>query len=147
MKDENTRKFFANGSLLFFIVLFGLIGCAVLRSSIATRLDSFTMDEAYHIGAGTSYVQTGDFRLNPEHPPLVKLWVGAFVASQGFQLSSYRSFADKSDEREFVETDVYINNDAEAVQRRARTAMFALNSLLLFCFALATRRVFGDIMA
>jgi hypothetical protein len=37
--------------LIFFLVLFALIGFAVLRSSVATRLDSFTIDEAYHIGA------------------------------------------------------------------------------------------------
>ncbi|MBA3768362.1 MAG: phospholipid carrier-dependent glycosyltransferase [Acidobacteria bacterium] len=128
-------------------MLFALIGCAVVRSSIATRLDSFTFDEAYHIGAGTAYVQTGDFRLNPEHPPLVKLWVGAFVSHQGFRLSPYRTFADKGDERDFVETDVYVKNDPDAVQRRSRTAMFALNILLLFFFALAARRAFGDIMA
>jgi hypothetical protein len=30
------------------------------------------------------------------------------------------------------------------LQSRARTAMFALNGLLLFCFALAARRVFGN---
>ncbi|MBA4122954.1 MAG: hypothetical protein H0X72_10895 [Acidobacteria bacterium] len=137
----------SNRRLIILLALFALIGGAVIRSSIATRLDSFTMDEAYHIGAGAAYFQTGDFRLNPEHPPLVKLWVGAFVSSRGFQLSPYRAFTDKGDEREFVETDVYINNDLDAVQSRSRTAMFALNSLLLLLFALAARRVFGGIMA
>ena len=33
------------------------------------------------------------------------------------------------------------------MQERTRTAMFALNGLLLFFFALAVRRVFGDVMA
>lgn len=55
------------------IALAVLIGLGVLRSSIATRLDGFSVDEPYHIVAGVSYVRTGDFRLNPEHPPLVKL--------------------------------------------------------------------------
>jgi 4-amino-4-deoxy-L-arabinose transferase-like glycosyltransferase len=35
--------------------------------------DSATFDETAHLGAGVSYLETGDFRLNPEHPPLVKL--------------------------------------------------------------------------
>lgn len=35
--------------------------------------DSQTTDEAVHLAAGRSYWQTGDFRLNPEHPPLIKL--------------------------------------------------------------------------
>ena len=137
----------AKRDLIFFLVLLALIGGAILRSTTATRLDSFTLDEAYHIGAGTAYVQTGDFRLNPEHPPLIKLWVGAFIAAQGFQLSPFRAFTDKYDERRFVETDVYINNDPDLIQSRSRTAMFALNGLLLFLFGLTVRRVFGDIMA
>jgi hypothetical protein len=147
MKDESAAGFLTGKNLFFLLMLLGLIGCAILRSGVATRLDSFNIDEAYHIGAGTAYVQTGDFRLNPEHPPLVKLWVGAFVASRGFQLSPYRAFADKADERDFVETDVYINNNPDAVQSRARTAMFVLNGLLLFMFAVAARRLFGDVMA
>src|SRR5829696_3337469 len=113
-------------NLIFFVVLCGLIGCGILRSCIATLLDSFTIDEAYHIGAGAAYVQTGDFRLNHEHPPLVKLWVGAFVSGI-YQISPYRTLADKADERRFVEEDVYLNNDADAIHTRARTAMFALN--------------------
>jgi tetratricopeptide (TPR) repeat protein len=133
--------------LIFFLALFALVGGAVVRSSIATRLDSFTIDEAYHIGAGAAYVQTGDFRLNPEHPPLVKLWTGAFVSSLGYQLSPYRTLQDKGDERRFVEADVYLNNDPDVIQSRSRTAMFALNGLLLFLFAVAARRVFGDIIA
>ncbi len=34
--------------------------------------ESQTIDEAVHLSAGFSYLKTGDFRLNPEHPPLVK---------------------------------------------------------------------------
>lgn len=148
METEKATKFpLAKQQLIFFLVLFSLVGCAILRSSIATRLDSFTYDEAYHIGAGAAYVKTGDFRLNPEQPPLVKLWVGAFVSGQGLQLSSVRAFEDKSDERKFVEEDVYFNNNPDLVQSHSRTAMFAFNGLLLFLFTLAVRRVFGDRIA
>src|SRR5258708_34766324 len=91
-----------NRHLIFFLVLFGLIGCAVLRSSIATRLDSFTIDEGYHIGAGVAYIQNGVFRLNPQHPPALNMWPGAFVASLGFRLSPYRTFQDKSYKPRFV---------------------------------------------
>ena len=34
--------------------------------------DSLTMDEQSHIGAGYSYLSQQDFRINPEHPPLIK---------------------------------------------------------------------------
>ena len=88
------------GSRLFFFVLLLLVGGAILRSAIATRLDDFTYDEAYHIAAGTSYVQRADFRLNPEHPPLVKLWVGGLMAATGFRLSAFHTFnRDRSQSR------------------------------------------------
>ena len=58
---------------------------AVIRSAVATRTDGVTIVDAYHITAGVSYVKLRDFRLNPEHPPLVKLWAGAALAP-GFHL-------------------------------------------------------------
>jgi hypothetical protein len=124
-----------------------IIIAATVRSSITTSLDSFTYDEAYHIGAGAAYVKTGDFRLNPEHPPLVKLWTGAYVSMLGYNMSPYRPLTDKVDERQFIENDVYNNNDHDIVQSRVRTAMFGFNALLLLGFALAVWRVFGDVMA
>src|SRR5262252_6729567 len=86
------------GGALFSALLLLLIAAAIVRSAIATRLDGFTIDEAYHIAAGVSYVRLGDFRINPEHPPLVKLWVGSLISATGFHLSNIRPFADKSDE-------------------------------------------------
>ncbi|NBP57350.1 hypothetical protein EBU71_12615, partial [bacterium] len=50
--------------------------------------DSLTMDESPHIAAGYSYVVEGDYRLNPEHPPLLKLlagysiWLGGKLTNQ-----------------------------------------------------------------
>lgn len=101
-----------------------------MRSAIATRLDGFTIDEAYHIAAGVSYVRLGDFRINPEHPPLMKLWVGTFISRTGFRSSVLRPFSDKQDERTFAEEDVYFHNDPDAVQTRARAVMWAMNGLL-----------------
>lgn len=38
----------------------------------SSRGDSAIVDEIAHIPAGYSYITTGDYRLNPEHPPLIK---------------------------------------------------------------------------
>jgi len=119
-----------------------LVGLGMVRSAIATRLDGFTLDEAYHIAAGVSYVKYGDFRINPEHPPLVKLWVGSVIAATGFQLDPLRRFSDKPDERTFTERNIFRKNDPDSVQRRARAAMFAFNGLLLVALAFALERVF-----
>jgi hypothetical protein len=128
---------------LFVFILLALVGGAIVRSAIATRLDGFTIDEAYHIAAGVSSVRNADFRINPEHPPLVKLWVGSLISATGFRLSSIRPITDKEDERNFTEEDVYLNNDFNTVQRRARIAMWTLNGLLLIALAFAVRRTFG----
>ncbi len=138
---SGSRRVFVAASIVL------LITAAIIRSAIATSLDSFTYDEAYHIGAGVAYVKTGDFRLNPEHPPLVKLWVGAYVSAFDYNMSQYRPLTDKVGERQFVENDVYNNNDHDVIQARARAAMFVLNGLLLLGFAVAVWRVLGDIMA
>ncbi len=120
-----------------------LIALAILRSAIATRLDGFTIDEAYHITAGVSYVKFHDFRINPEHPPLVKLWVGSVIAATGFRLDSLQQFNDKPGERKFTQRAVFRENDPDSVQRRARAAMYALNGILLFALAFALERVFN----
>src|SRR5579862_5865014 len=58
-------------------ILYWLPPCALLlafflqgRSFIASN--SQTFDEAVHLTAGYSYIAKGDFRLNAEHPPLIK---------------------------------------------------------------------------
>lgn len=56
------------------ILILGTMLVLMLASSLG---DSATMDELAHIPAGYSYVKFRDFRLNPEHPPLVKALAGA----------------------------------------------------------------------
>jgi len=129
---------------VFIAVMLFLVGAAIVRSAIATRLDGFTYDEPYHITAGVAYIRAADFCINPEHPPLVKLWVGGLISATGFRLSSIRTFADKLDERHFAEQEVYLNNDFDSVQRRARVAMWTLNGLLMVVLAFAVRRTFGS---
>jgi Dolichyl-phosphate-mannose-protein mannosyltransferase len=131
----------------FILLLLLLVSGAILRSALATRLDDFTFDEAYHIASGVSYVRGADFRLNPEHPPLVKLWVGGFMSATGFHLTPFREFHDKDDERRFAEEDVFFHNDSDSVQRRSRIAMWALNGFLLIALAFALRRSFGPPVA
>src|SRR5262245_30704325 len=146
MQPENRKPLRINHGP-FILLLLLLVGAAILRSALATRLDDFTFDEAYHIAAGVSYVKLGDFRINPEHPPFVKLWVGSFMSVTRFYLNPFREFQDKDDERRFAEEDVFFHNDPDSVQRRSRLAMWTLNGLLLIALALALRRSFGPVVA
>jgi hypothetical protein len=51
---------------LFFLLVF------VTQGIFFIRANSQTIDEAAHLAAGYSYLATRDFRLNAEHPPLIK---------------------------------------------------------------------------
>jgi len=37
-------------------------------------MNSATSDEIAHIPSGYTYWKYGDYKINPEHPPLIKLW-------------------------------------------------------------------------
>lgn len=61
------------------IIAFIMIFMATVSFSLAWN-DSLTFDEVAHIPAGYSYVAHHDYRLNPEHPPLLKVLSGIAVA-------------------------------------------------------------------
>jgi hypothetical protein len=52
------------------VILLGIMAAAMVRSAL---LECQTWDEGIHLAAGYSYLKTGQFRLNAEHPPLFKL--------------------------------------------------------------------------
>src|SRR5437764_5651226 len=58
------------------IVMFFLAGGGALH-------ESATVDEVAHVGAGLSYLQRLDLRLNPEHPPLGKVLAAIPLAIRG----------------------------------------------------------------
>jgi Dolichyl-phosphate-mannose-protein mannosyltransferase len=60
-----------------------LILAFLFQSYSASRMKSPVMDEPTHIAAGLSYVQTGIFRLNAEHPPLLKELAGLSLRLSG----------------------------------------------------------------
>jgi 4-amino-4-deoxy-L-arabinose transferase-like glycosyltransferase len=51
-----------------------LLAVLLVQGLIFIGEASQTSDEAAHLAAGYSYLTKGDFRLNPEHPPLIKEW-------------------------------------------------------------------------
>lgn len=55
---------------------------AVLAGGAALR-ESVTVDEAAHVGAGVSYLQKLDLRMNTEHPPLAKILAGLPLVLRG----------------------------------------------------------------
>jgi hypothetical protein len=54
------------------ILTTGLLVLFFVQGIFFIRANSQTYDEATHLAAGYSYLMTGDFRLDSEHPPLIK---------------------------------------------------------------------------
>ena len=121
-----------------------LVALAVLRSQAGTRLDGWTVDEPWHVVAGESYQRTGDFRLNPEHPPLVKLAVAVAVPDD-FALRPPAVLTEKSQERELVEETMFFDNRerGDATQAAARRGMWAFHALLLLALGAGLWRASG----
>jgi len=57
-----------------FAVLGGLFLLSIFigQGIVFIRTNSQTIDEAMHLAAGYSYLATGDFRIEPQNPPLIK---------------------------------------------------------------------------
>ena len=55
------------------VYIVGGILTIMLALSVSLALgDAAIMDEVAHIPSGYSYIRYHDYRLNPEHPPLLK---------------------------------------------------------------------------
>lgn len=61
-----TGKLIILAAAILFLLLFVGQGLRFIRANAQTS------DESVHLAAGYSYLATGDFRLNPEHPPFIK---------------------------------------------------------------------------
>jgi hypothetical protein len=70
MREGNKTPLLDTCSNISAVLLLALM--AVLAGGSALR-ESVTIDEVTHIGAGVSYLQKFDLRLNDEHPPLPKV--------------------------------------------------------------------------
>ena len=71
----------ALAAILIFVIL-AVIGVTCLAT---TKKLSVTPDEIVHISAGLSYLQKRDGRMNPEHPPLLKVLAALPLALHGIK--------------------------------------------------------------
>ena len=60
-------------TLRFNLCALGLLLLMAILAGGATWRESVVIDEVAHVGAGVSYLQKLDYRMNEEHPPLAKI--------------------------------------------------------------------------
>jgi 4-amino-4-deoxy-L-arabinose transferase-like glycosyltransferase len=67
MNDTRLGRTVAISAATFLLLLMAILAGG------AARRESVTIDEIAHVGAGVSYLQKLDYRMNEEHPPLAKV--------------------------------------------------------------------------
>ncbi len=129
-------------------VLLGLFCVLAISSSLS---QSPTIDEPVHLLGGYSYLKWGDYRVNPEHPPLAKMW--AALPLLWMDLKDPRPGSTDWDLIARDEHGTYtpavahqmffVRNDAETLFFWARLQMVVI-SLALGCFVFHWgRQIFG----
>ena len=119
-----------------------LLAALVTQLALSVRQESITWDEDDHIYAGYMSLKTGDFGLNPEHPPLVKMLAAVPLLSMDLKVPPLQG-------REFKHEaflngkDFVFGNDADKLLFRARMAASLLTVLLALLVFLAAREMFG----
>lgn len=119
-----------------------LLAVLALQLVLYARYESQTWDEGDHIYAGYMSWARGDFGLNPEHPPLVKMLATAPLQAMPLHVPAPQGRFFKYDA--FLGgKDFLYENDADAILLRSRLAAATLTLLLALVAFLAGREMFG----
>jgi 4-amino-4-deoxy-L-arabinose transferase-like glycosyltransferase len=134
-ESGNSRAFVVAGVV-------GLLAILVLQLALSIRQESITWDEDDHLYAGYMSWKTGDFGLNPEHPPMVKMLAALPLLSMDLKVPPLQGREFKHEAflngKEFV-----FGNDADTLLFRARMAASLLTVLLAVLVFCAAQEMFG----
>jgi Dolichyl-phosphate-mannose-protein mannosyltransferase/Tetratricopeptide repeat len=142
-KLHRTTALSAKSSQRFLIIAAtGLIVILALEMWLSIRHESQTFDESAHMYSGMEYWEHGDFGVNPEHPPLVKLLAALPLLGNGLKLPAppdlFFRYASGLGGIQFLYA-----NDADKLLFRSRVAASFLTLLLALLIFAAAREMFG----
>lgn len=115
--------------------------------------DSTTIDERIHIPAGYAYWKDREFRLNPEHPPLVKLLASAPLLAMNLRTPPTKPDSSDINQDEYKAFDTYqtafgseflFTQDADRILFWGRLPMVVLGLLLAFLVFWWSWKLHGD---
>jgi len=125
-------------------VVYGLLVVFLVLAVSSMVQKSPVLDEVPHIAAGYSYWMTGDFRLNPEHPPLVKLLSGLPLLAVQPRMDLDDPHWQRGDEWLFGSAFLFKHNDnADTLLFLGRLPIVLLGLLLGFFVFLWSSALFG----
>lgn len=133
--EAGTRWLVVSGVVLLLAVLF-------LQLLFSSRQASITWDEDDHIFSGYESWKHGDFGLNPEHPPLLKMWATLPLLHMPLYVPTLQNRNFKIEA--FLDGKAFLfKNNADDILNRVRLmASFVTVALALLVF-LAAREMFG----
>ncbi len=123
-----------------------MILAAALLMLNASRGDSGIIDELAHIPAGYSYVRYLDYRLNPEHPPLVKALAGLPLLFQDLNFPTDRDPWAKDINGQWAAGAQFLyesDNDADNIIFAARFGPIILTLILILVIYLLAKDLIG----
>jgi hypothetical protein len=119
----------------------------VVLAVSSLRQKSATFDEGAHLPAGYTYWALGDYRLNPEHPPLVKLLAAAPLRALPVTMHEDDAAWIARRQWELGRRFLYHWNDADRLLLYGRLPIVLLGALLAALTYAATHRLFGPAAA
>jgi len=126
------------------IVIILLLAIFFILALHSSAQKSIVTDELAHIPAGYSYMKTGDFRLNPEHPPLIKIIAGIPLVFLNPALPLDDPYWKEADEWNFGAKFLYeYNNNADQLVFWARFPMLLIALLLGFYIYKWSKELYG----
>ncbi|HLJ44753.1 MAG TPA: glycosyltransferase family 39 protein [Bryobacteraceae bacterium] len=121
-----------------------LLGFMSIVQVLSIRQEAQTWDEGTHLAAGLSYWKTGDYRMNPEHPPLAKLLCAVPLLFMDVTLPFQFPAWQERNEVDFGAYFLYTNRlPADAILFPARCVTILLTLALGISIAVWTRWRFG----
>lgn len=128
----------------FGLAVLALLGVQAAVQTGSIRQEAQTWDEGIHLAAGYSYCKTGDYRMNPEHPPFSKLLCALPLLAMDVRLPADESAWRAGDELNFGALFLYTNRlSADELLFPARCMTIGLTLLLGLAIALWTRSQYG----
>jgi len=138
------------------VLLTGMLVAFLVNFVLLLSQKGLFIDDSMHMPAGYSYLLTHDYRLNQEHPPLVKLLSGLGLwrvhPSFPFDSPGWQQAATPEDPQDGMTRieEAFFDRNAQQFEQIAfygRLPMLIIPLLLLFAIWWFTRQLFGPVAA
>jgi hypothetical protein len=141
--DKGWHRTFAWTTLALSLVVYPLL------LSHYAHANSATFDAGMHIAAGHRYWQCGDYAINPEHPPLLKLIAALPSRSWGLNVYDSACGSTVTNNMQLIAAGYRLMNgpSVDQILATARSAAIFFPMLLLVTVFSVSRAWFGSLAA